>query len=319
MEQTKIDSYLFNEMPDAEREQIEEDLLSDDDLFYEIATRENDLVDRYVAGELAGDALTRFEASLAANPARQQKVANGRALREYIADEQASAAAKTITIAERSGFLSRISDLFAIPAYQFASIGMILLLGAATLFLTLEYSQSRSLESELAAARQRESELAARIETADETTGDLTSDLAAERQRIQALEAEIARLISTGSNVSPPASGTRPTIATLILPSVIRRSGPPVVHRLELPSGVTRVSVVASLPPEMSQTERVSATLNGKPVVQNARVRVGADGVRTVTLSIAASGLNETRNELTVTDDARKISETYLFSTDRGK
>ena len=46
MSNEQIDKYLLGEMSESEREKFEDGFVSDDGLFYEIAERENDLVDR---------------------------------------------------------------------------------------------------------------------------------------------------------------------------------------------------------------------------------------------------------------------------------
>ena len=122
MDGKRIDSYLFNEMPETERSEFEDRFAGDDILFAEIAERENELVDRYVRNELSEGDRVRFERSLDTVPARKQKVANAAVIREFIASEREN---KTITIAERTGFFSRLAELFTFrsPAFQFASIG----------------------------------------------------------------------------------------------------------------------------------------------------------------------------------------------------
>ena len=78
MNETQIDQFLFDEMTDAEREQFEKDFIADDDLFYELADRENALVDAYAKGQLRGAELSRFEKTIATMAARRQKIANAK-------------------------------------------------------------------------------------------------------------------------------------------------------------------------------------------------------------------------------------------------
>jgi len=75
-ESSRIDRYLFGEMSEAEHENFEAKLVLDDALFYSIADRENDLVDRYVTNKLPTEDAERFRLSLAKFAARQQKVSN---------------------------------------------------------------------------------------------------------------------------------------------------------------------------------------------------------------------------------------------------
>lgn len=315
MSEKTIDSYLFSEMSEAEREKFEAQFVGDDELFYRIADRENDLVDRYVKGELHGDELTRFETSLADNPARRQKIANSRVLREFIADERTEH--KTITIAERTGIFSKITELFTVrsAALQFASVAAIILLAAASIFLLIENRRLGSLEGQLAAATEREAELVSQIEASQDAAGELTVDLDNERKRIEALQAEIAKLRNSGSNTST--SNTRPpvTIATLVL-SGARRGGPPLVHSLELPPDATQISTVIALDREL-RSERLSVRLNGHPVGSRLRPRTSKTGEKTLSIILPVTKVADGRNELTVHDESGTQVERYLFSMSR--
>ena len=303
----EIERYLFNEMSETEREQFEDRFAVDDELFYEVASAENELVDRYVRGQLIGEEHDGFERSLEANPARRQKVANARVLVELIADERPET--KTITIAERSGFFGR---LFSLPAFQFASVGLIAILALSTVFLLIEYRRLNSLDGELANARAREAELNARIEDERDATGDLSADLAAERERIEKLEAEIASLRNNTSNTSPPANRPTPTIATLILSPLSVRGGPALVRRLEVAPDVERVSIVANLETDKAP-DRVSVRLNGEIVRRDIRVRK-RNGAVSVTVIIPVSRLKDGRNDLAILNENGAVLDEYAFS-----
>src|SRR5688572_32422224 len=86
----KIDSYLHGEMTDSEVENFEQQFMADDALFYDISERENDLVDRFVRGDLKGVQVDRFKNSLSRFPERSKKIANASLLREYIAEQKRS-------------------------------------------------------------------------------------------------------------------------------------------------------------------------------------------------------------------------------------
>src|SRR5688572_11429944 len=243
MDENRIDSFLFNGMSDSEREKIEAEILADDELFYAVAARENDLIDGYLKERLSPEEKERFEKGLASNPARRQKVANARVLHEFIAGERAEQ--KTITIAERRGLLARIFSFG--PGLQFASAAAMVLLAVVAVFLFTENRRLGSLESELASARQRADQLAAEIENERDTAVGLTVDLDAERERIARLEAEIARLQGNGvTNMQPPVSQS-PTIATLVLFPIRIRSQQS-IKRLDLRPGIERISIVVKLP-----------------------------------------------------------------------
>ena len=69
--------YLLGELSESEKpeqERFEKAYFTDDELFDELEAVENDLIDRYVRGELAQELNQRFEDSLGDRPARKKKV-----------------------------------------------------------------------------------------------------------------------------------------------------------------------------------------------------------------------------------------------------
>lgn len=313
MDEKRIDSYLFNEMPETERSELEDRFVGDDLLFAGIAERENDLVDRYVRNELSEGDRARFERSLDGLPARRQKVANASVLREFIAGEREN---KTITIAERTGFFPKLAEWFTFrsPVFQFASILAIVLLALASVFLLIENRRLSSIQSDLAAARGREAELASQIENERGVAGDLTAELDAERLRIAELESALAKLRS-GNRDNAPVSTPQPvTIATLVLSPVGIRGGPPPVRRLELERGVTRVAVVVNLPAEAA--ERVSVKLNDEKIGSGLRV-VTRNGEKSISITVPVGRVKEGINDLEVVGSAGDIIAGYRFSAGR--
>ena len=307
MSDTQIDKYLFNEMPEAEREKFEDAFVGDDALFYEIAERENELVDRYSRGEMADDERVRFERSVGDNPARRKKIENAKILREFIADEKP--ATKMITIAERSGFFSRFFSFG--PALQFASVGLIAILALASVLLWTENRRLGSLQQELAASRQRESDLAAKMDDESETSSALTTDLDAERRKREELEAEIAKLRNTLDH--PPTNGApQTTIAALALPSIGIRDGSPPVRVFKLSSSISRVSIVAGVR-DVRTGEDVSVQLNDEVVAGNTRVK-NRSGEQSISLTIPVSKLKLGRNELVIRDTRNEVVASYIIA-----
>jgi len=312
MNETQIDQFLFDEMTDAEREQFEKDFIADDDLFYELADRENALVDAYAKGQLRGAELSRFEKTIATMAARRQKIANAKKLQELIADERVES--KTITLAEHSGILPRIAQLFTFrsPAFQFAAVALIAVLAVSSVLLLRENRRLGSLELELAQSRQRETDLTTQIEDQQEASSDLTADLDAERERVRQLEATIANVRQTPAD---PHS-TAPTIATLILSPVSFRGGPPLVKHLDLEPAVSRISTILNL--FATNVDRVSVRLNGDMIAEGLEVRT-RNNERSVSLTIPSGKVKDGRNDLSVFDSSGKQLEEFSFSVSRQK
>lgn len=86
-DQNRIRLYLLGKLADSEKEQIEQDLLTNDDLFEEILIVEEDLADEYVAGELNREERADFEKHFLATPERQQNLRFSQALNRYVTAE----------------------------------------------------------------------------------------------------------------------------------------------------------------------------------------------------------------------------------------
>lgn len=79
----ELTRYLLGALSEAETERLDELSVADDRFAADLDAAENDLVDAYVRGALAGDTLQRFETHYLSSPAGRAKVAFARALRKY--------------------------------------------------------------------------------------------------------------------------------------------------------------------------------------------------------------------------------------------
>src|SRR5258705_26124 len=66
--------YLLHLLPEEEADRLDEISISDDALAWRLREVENDLVDAYVRGALAGETLQRFESSYLSSERRREKV-----------------------------------------------------------------------------------------------------------------------------------------------------------------------------------------------------------------------------------------------------
>jgi len=83
----RIRLYLLGKLSDSEKEQIEQELLANDDLFEEILIVEEELADEYVAGKLSRDEQADFESHFLATPEHQQNLRFAQALNRYVTAE----------------------------------------------------------------------------------------------------------------------------------------------------------------------------------------------------------------------------------------
>src|SRR5688572_11751655 len=176
---TELKRYLYSEMTEDQRAEMEERLFLDDDLFFEAANLENELVDLYVAGKLEGEELERFERSLGSQPERKQKVANAAALRVFIDDEREAEAPDDVPVGGQS-LWQKIAGVFTLrtPALGYGMAGMLVIFALLSIFLITDNLRKANdiarlqadqaaigeLESQLADLRERENELQGQID-----------------------------------------------------------------------------------------------------------------------------------------------------------
>lgn len=83
-EQEVIRQYLLGQMPQGELGYIDEKLLTDSDFYEELLITEDELIDQYLAGQLAEPERKSFETHFLVPLERQQKVRFARSLRKYV-------------------------------------------------------------------------------------------------------------------------------------------------------------------------------------------------------------------------------------------
>jgi hypothetical protein len=84
-DQKTIRRYLLGELAEEGRRQLEESLLTSDELFEELLIVEDELLDEYAAGHLDGRERERFEAHFLSTPERLRKLRFARAFKKHVA------------------------------------------------------------------------------------------------------------------------------------------------------------------------------------------------------------------------------------------
>src|SRR5437763_2555854 len=82
--------FLLADVPETEREALEERYFSDPEYFEQVCAVENLLIDRYVREQLSGKERERFERHYLITPARRQKVAFAKSLARAASQVQTS-------------------------------------------------------------------------------------------------------------------------------------------------------------------------------------------------------------------------------------
>lgn len=316
-ETAKIDGYLFGEMNEADRDKFDQEMMTDDELFYDVAERENELVDRYLRGDLEDSLAESFRNSLAKFPARRDKLSNASVLKAHI-EEGRSAAAEAASIP----WYRRLGFAFRAPAL--AAAAMALLLVGTVGFLLV---QNQNLNQQVAALnsngqnlsqlREREAELQAMIEAERDAGSDLTTDLESERERRAALEAELSELRKQiNSNKPLNESQIVPTIATLILRPTGIRGGPENVRRLRL-DDEKRVALKIVLPAERSEGT-FSVKVNDIPSATSIKPIREPSGSSSITATVASSFFRNGLNRVEVFDSNSQNVVSFAVVCERG-
>jgi hypothetical protein len=124
-EQTKnIISYLLGELPDEERDKIEDRLFTDEDFAELVDETESDLIDEYVRGQLNASQSSRFEQFFLLSEGRREKVKIAQILNRELFG------AKPVTIsenAEKLSFWESVTAFFRLSALNFAAAVLVLL------------------------------------------------------------------------------------------------------------------------------------------------------------------------------------------------
>lgn len=244
---------LLGELPEPERERLEELLLTDAAVYEELTAAEAELIDAYAAGELPPRSREAVAAALARLPVGAERLAFARGLRT-VAEETPAARP-----AERTGAAG--GAWWRLPQLRWAGAAAVAVLAVAAgsgLWLgwragelsrqldrvaaraeTLEAERGAlerrraALETELAAAR------AAVSRPTPEATAETTAELAGQRQRIAALEAELAaaRRESAAGRAEPPT-------VSFLLAAAVRSAGTP---ELKLPADARTVRLELDL------------------------------------------------------------------------
>jgi methionine-rich copper-binding protein CopC len=134
----KAVSYLLGELPEADRDSLEERLFIDEDFSQFVNDVENDLIDEYVRGELSADEKLKFENAFLKNETRREKIRAAQILQTKLFNETPEkefAASET-----KVSFWETLSGFFRLPNFALASglAVILLILFGAVWFLTRE-------------------------------------------------------------------------------------------------------------------------------------------------------------------------------------
>jgi hypothetical protein len=233
-----IRQYLLGELSEPEQAAVESEYIADRDVFEEVCALENDLIDDYVRGNLAGTDREQFERRYFSSPERLSRVqfAGSMLASLYGTGTRASGRRPDSASSRVRGSLAAVFGRWKLRATPILAT-LALVLAVATGLLALEALRLRralvTSQETLASQSQKESELERQLTEQRASTEHLAKDLEALRS-------------GNAQEQTSSLRGLAPIIASFILrPGLLRSGGEP--QRLLIPAGADVIELRLNL------------------------------------------------------------------------
>lgn len=310
--------FLLGLLPEKEAETLREQLFGQPSMVEEIGAHEDDLIDAYSRGELAGAEKDAFDALYLAHPEKRRRVVVSRALLQAARTQVASGGARLSTpsgVAEVPAAVTALraeiaagealnnhGNVRTFPARRSRLLPALtgLAAAAALVLAALTTVQRGKLEERLSAAETLHRQQIALLTT--QVNEQKAAVLRAEAARVAAEAALAARDAATSTTVStvatPVVKALKRAVFTLAM-DLVRGEGEP--RRLTLPSDVDEVQLKLEVdgnePYKLFYVTLRSAS--GRQVFSRGRLSgERVSGNRLVTLNLRQEVLPEGRYEL---------------------
>lgn len=235
--------YLLGELPEQDRDHLEDAYFSSDEAFAELQAAEDDLRDAYVAGHLPPDRRARFEARYLRTEEDRQRLQQARVLQQT--------AARVRSAQEDRGRARRWPPLMGWAA---ALAG--LALGG------MLFAQLTRARSELREARTAREALARSVAAQEESSREQGLRLAEAQRELERLRAEAARLTALAG-----AAREAGRLVSLVLRAGLRRDLDPVPQlRLAPDATVVRLTLRLEVGTEPGAQRASIQTAEGREV-----------------------------------------------------
>jgi hypothetical protein len=226
--------YLLGQLPEEDSERLDALCLADDEIAGRLQAVENDLVDRYANGTLAGPTLSQFQRIYLTSPRRLQKVRFAESLlqltqRPSVSAEAAPKPAEAPGAQASSGQerpRTRGGRWFEQLAWP-VNVGWGL--AAATVLLValgvLQYRTTR-LRAELQIVQIEREALHHQARELAQQLGDQRVASAEAARELEQVQARLAEAMRASAESSSSASGPPQVLAAMLLQPLMRSSGP---------------------------------------------------------------------------------------------
>lgn len=296
-----ITDYLLGASSEAETERLDELSLTDDDFAQRLQAAENDLVDAYVRGELARDALARFNSHYLASPRRREKVRFAEtflALAEQPPTAQAADAHETVPASTAAG--ETVSPqpswwhLLTLPRltlqWGFAATALLMLLaGGYLMWANLRLrAQVAHTQAERAAVEGRAQEWQRQLAEQRVSDAETEKELSRVRNRLAQLEQQLAAAEPGGKAATEPRDLN--IIAFNLAPQT-RGAGQ--IATLTVPAGTDYVALTLALEADDFSAYRAALRnpATGNSLWRSGRLKTSGQS-KTVRVSLRASLFN---------------------------
>lgn len=211
--------YLHGELAEPETENLEERLFVDDDFHEKIQAVETDLIDRYVRNAMPDDARNRFDQNYLVTPERRSRVGESKSFHTALETMRAKQASRDMQPAVSWFEKLFASFSFSMPAMQFATASLILIMAAGMAWLVYDRSKT---QREFAHAQDRLQDVQELTRKEQELHNRLAEQSRGESEALSALELEIAELrrrLDETRRRPDDAPAQAPVMATIFLPT----------------------------------------------------------------------------------------------------
>jgi hypothetical protein len=265
--------YLLGELSEQEREQVEQRLMSDDDLYQQLLLAEDDLVDEYISNALPEQDRAKFSQNFLNVPELRQDVRFALVLRKHVLETAPKAVAKDSPVVPHVSLRDRFRNFFLQPAL---GVSFAVALLAAVLLVAWLAAQNSRL-------RKQVEQLQAQQTPLPTLERDLQAQLASERLRNEQLSSELlrqqellaeeTRKLQLAQEQQPSIPTPRPVsqstvttfVALTLTPGLVRDSGE--LKKVSVPPNTREVRISLDLPESGYRSySTVLTTVEGREV-----------------------------------------------------
>lgn len=184
--------YLLGELSEAERVELEDLYLVDQDFFERLLAVEDDLIDDYAQGRLSKRESSLFEENFLTSPERKERVRAARALSRFVDTKRVARVQSSLP--ER--MLSYLKVGSTTVRFAVSAAMLVLVVGVAGLWIELDRMRSEiaQVQSGQLAQLQREEGLNHELDEQKRTSKQLDEQLRSERSERGRLQQEVAKL-----------------------------------------------------------------------------------------------------------------------------